>query len=342
MKTKVVVKQKRDTYIDVVKGIAIILVVLGHAIQVNTSNFDMNLYFRIIYSFHMPLFMFLVGYVVWLQKSGISIHTFIKRIRRLVIPFFAWYFLVYFITGIFKQESLLVSLFRLLHSPDAGLWFLWVAFLCYILLYGLHYVASRLHIDIAFPISLVLLAFLIKLIPVEVGGMNFLKWYFLFFVVGYLVARYKEQIKRYFVPLSIIATILFPLLVSQWMRDGNYQFIPSLGKTMSTSLINLIVTMYSIVVPLLGIVITLFLIRFIRSKKVSQALSWVGNYSLDIYVVQSFIFFSIGNVTMSFLQYIPSLVRVLSSWMIVLVLALIISHFFLRKFKITRLILLGL
>lgn len=58
---------KRSTSVDLLKGYAIILVVLGHALQYNINNFDNNIVFRIIYSFHMPLFMFASGYVAFYQ-----------------------------------------------------------------------------------------------------------------------------------------------------------------------------------------------------------------------------------------------------------------------------------
>lgn len=57
--------RNRNIVIDVSKGVAIILVVIGHVIQFGTSGegfWDNNL-FKIIYSFHMPLFIFLSGYV---------------------------------------------------------------------------------------------------------------------------------------------------------------------------------------------------------------------------------------------------------------------------------------
>ncbi|ROT03695.1 hypothetical protein ED388_12660 [Muribaculaceae bacterium Isolate-007 (NCI)] len=47
-------------YIDCLKGFAIFLVVLGHVVQ-NYNLMD-SWIFRIIYSFHMPLFMFMSGY----------------------------------------------------------------------------------------------------------------------------------------------------------------------------------------------------------------------------------------------------------------------------------------
>lgn len=56
-------------WLDVVKGIAIILVVMGHVTSnyINDNNIEIAGSFRIlhsfIYSFHMPLFMFISGYL---------------------------------------------------------------------------------------------------------------------------------------------------------------------------------------------------------------------------------------------------------------------------------------
>jgi fucose 4-O-acetylase-like acetyltransferase len=50
----------RDTFLDIAKGLAIILVVIGHVVQGSSEKFDGLLWFRVIYSFHMPLFVFVV------------------------------------------------------------------------------------------------------------------------------------------------------------------------------------------------------------------------------------------------------------------------------------------
>ena len=58
----------RNTRIDIAKGIGIILVVLGHA------NLNMVLT-NIIYLFHMPLFIFISGYLDKDQRSKIKDQT---------------------------------------------------------------------------------------------------------------------------------------------------------------------------------------------------------------------------------------------------------------------------
>lgn len=58
----------RDIRFDVLKGLLIILVVLGHSINIEylDASWD-NALFHFIYSFHMPLFVFLSGF--FLQSS---------------------------------------------------------------------------------------------------------------------------------------------------------------------------------------------------------------------------------------------------------------------------------
>lgn len=52
----------REEKWDFLRGIAIFLVLLGHSIQWTDPEWQHNLLFEGIYSFHMPLFMFISGY----------------------------------------------------------------------------------------------------------------------------------------------------------------------------------------------------------------------------------------------------------------------------------------
>ena len=122
-------QKNRVVIIDAFKGIAILLVVFGHAIQSNTSSFDENVFFRVIYSFHMPLFMFLAGLVASYSFEMPTYPFLKKKFMALAVPFMSWYALAYFANGVYQNITLKSYIGRVLLSPDWGLWFLWVLFL---------------------------------------------------------------------------------------------------------------------------------------------------------------------------------------------------------------------
>ena len=80
--TKQITKNKRVDWIDVTKGIALFLVILGHLVK-----FDSNL-FNWIFSFHMPLFFMLSGMCCNLEKYK-NIKGFLKhKFSTLIKPYF--------------------------------------------------------------------------------------------------------------------------------------------------------------------------------------------------------------------------------------------------------------
>ena len=81
---------ERDNSLDLLKGIAIFLVVLGHLnVATPIENF--------IYSFHMSLFMFISGCTFWYsyKKSEKAISYVLKRFHSLIIPYIVWGFFYY-------------------------------------------------------------------------------------------------------------------------------------------------------------------------------------------------------------------------------------------------------
>jgi fucose 4-O-acetylase-like acetyltransferase len=74
-------------FIDFLRCFAVLLVLLGHSIQYTVNDFDSVFLFRLIYSFHMPLFFFMSGY---LSAKADWQHFLSKRFKTLLIPFFAW------------------------------------------------------------------------------------------------------------------------------------------------------------------------------------------------------------------------------------------------------------
>ena len=77
---------KRIEYVDILKGIGIICVLLGHNLVVQDDGQLPEIMRYIIYSFHMPLFFFLSGYVF---STKVNWTNFIKKkIKTIVVPMY--------------------------------------------------------------------------------------------------------------------------------------------------------------------------------------------------------------------------------------------------------------
>src|SRR5215510_11051547 len=81
---------KRVAYVDIAKGIGIILVVMGHNDFALISPFA----HKLIYSFHMPMFFFMSGMFF---KPDIPFWSFLQsRFKRVLKPFVAMLLIIYF------------------------------------------------------------------------------------------------------------------------------------------------------------------------------------------------------------------------------------------------------
>lgn len=83
------------SFLDFSKGMLILLVVIGHAIQYvayQDKGFWQDPIFKAIYIFHMPLFMAIAGYLSYRGIAGstnLSLHIKSRAISYL-LPIFSW------------------------------------------------------------------------------------------------------------------------------------------------------------------------------------------------------------------------------------------------------------
>lgn len=112
---------KRVEYIDIARGIGILLVVMGHNDFALISPFA----YQVIYSFHMPLFFFLSGYFL---DASIPFLDFIrKRFHSLLKPYLFMIFLIYFASVSFEKMGFQTALFRITKSLyGSGYYLDWV------------------------------------------------------------------------------------------------------------------------------------------------------------------------------------------------------------------------
>jgi fucose 4-O-acetylase-like acetyltransferase len=117
---------KRVEYVEIAKGIGIVLVVMGH----NDFSLISPFAHKLIYSFHMPMFFFMSGMFF---KPDVPFWSFLRnRFNRILKPFLAILLLIYFASISFSKVSLVMATRRLLKAMYANghyldwvqLWFL--------------------------------------------------------------------------------------------------------------------------------------------------------------------------------------------------------------------------
>jgi acyltransferase len=140
-------------FIDALKGFGIILVVFAHhSIPVNLETY--------IYSFHMPLFFFISGFLFDFGKYAESTSNFVKkRFSSLIVPYFSFAlfaYLFYILLGkafpyFFESIKLNDFIYGVLYAPgdieiidiiNPPLWFLPCLFVTGLLFYGLTKLSS--------------------------------------------------------------------------------------------------------------------------------------------------------------------------------------------------------
>lgn len=123
----------RVFYMDALKCFAIFLVLAGHCIQhLLSSEYADEPGYRLIYSFHMPLFMMIVGFFFAKGLKKGFFRMVAKKSRQLLLPILAWSVIT--VPG----KQILVgfpSLQSFVENWIYGLWFLKSAFVCCLLGY---------------------------------------------------------------------------------------------------------------------------------------------------------------------------------------------------------------
>lgn len=97
-------KSGRIEYIDLLKGIAIILMIVGHTFKTQ------NVLFRIIYSFHMPLFAIISGYFFKKRDFKERINGIMQRMFMPYIYTWMAIILIYMVKNICLGNKLFTNL----------------------------------------------------------------------------------------------------------------------------------------------------------------------------------------------------------------------------------------
>lgn len=268
----------RIGYIDGLKGITILFVIIGHLIQYAfyPETFDDNILFRYIYSFHMPFFMVLSGFTVNVNISSREelISKISKRFINLIIPFISWAIIKYYI---FDGPTVL----EVFANPMNGLWFLYALFFIYTIFLITTYLTKKMSI-LKQSLSILGISLLLKFISLRIHdyGIGTIATHFIYFYLGYVLFLFKDKlITKDFTRFLWFSIPLFFLLAFFWHRNSGQNNI------FDTPILNSIISSvpYRFIIVIIA-TYSLFLI-FYRQEKLFKriGLEYIGKITLGIY-----------------------------------------------------------
>lgn len=270
---------QRIQYIDRLKGLAIILVVMGHVFGFSPPDDGIIAF---IYTFHMPLFMFLSGLVI---AAPPTLSKVLAKWRRFLVPFFV----VGLAFALYRGVSV-AGFFR--DGSKCGYWYLWVLAIFYLILSAFRFVGGGKRGLIAdmllfFVVYVIFLAVLRGFNIVgydDILSINLCADMFPFFMFGYLARKYRlfDFVRRY--PTIAGASVVAYIIAFVAIEFGGCK---SMIVYNLSGLAMVIVLVYA------------FSARERSSSTIERQLGLVGRYSLEIYVLH---YFFIQNLHVEFIQ----------------------------------------
>lgn len=180
--------QHRIDWIDALKGFAILSVVIGHCIadSISSQTFPeyaalLQMMYDAIYSFHMPLFFMISGYVFYLTKSYRKWKT---KVLDFSIVYVIWSTLMwlskYMMSGDVNHPVTIIDLVSIVYKPIMIYWYLYVLIILYAIVSCLRWerVSWKL-----WSISAVA-AIAVKTIQLDIGILNNVIYHMCYFLAG--------------------------------------------------------------------------------------------------------------------------------------------------------------
>lgn len=177
---------KRILYLDHLKGFAILLVILGHLYFMYAPD---SLVFSFLTCFHVPVFMFVSGFLARKKGNETFVHYVLKRTKAILLPYLFFCVIYAYLDGIDSAYAYFFGFTR------GGLWFLptiWALNIIHFVIISLNPITAKYWISII-VVEFILIAFR-YMFSVEVSNaflIRHLSTYWLIFELGYIWGYFK-------------------------------------------------------------------------------------------------------------------------------------------------------
>ena len=195
--------KERNQFVDIMRGVAMLLVVLWHTMTGSTANSQSSFLFNIVWSLQMPLFILISGYVTRYSKEitgfGGLIKFLAKRTLAYLLPFAVWSFLI---RGFILRQKVFFDFKYMLWHIDSGYWFL-ITIWTISVIFGISSLVSSLAKNTVTKQILLAAVYLCGMAGLAAvgyfAGMTFLGikltlYYMPFYFAGWLYGQYRDKI----------------------------------------------------------------------------------------------------------------------------------------------------
>ena len=214
--------KERYLFVDNLRGLLILIVVLGHCLQYTGCNIQENVLYNAIQSFQMPLFMLVSGFVS--TKDSYSLGWLAKRNKRLLIPFVVGTFIM----SLTVREGSMLEYYL---YPLKGLWFLWVLAILSFAQFFISLLSAKWNNEQkGFFVCTLFVFLVVSLLSYVFKGLlcfDLIAFHFMFYFTGYYFNRFWPTIKnstpKGLVVLSFLLSVILSLSFNKNVPD--YFFI---------------------------------------------------------------------------------------------------------------------
>lgn len=288
--------------ISFAKGVAIILVLYGHSLQYGNGTvfFSEGLYWenpvmKTIYSFHMPLFIMLSGYLSFFSISKRGYRAAIYKRLRIFIPICTtWAFILWFIDFLRGRTGTLLSLIRYFLTD---FWFLWAVIYATIFVCLVEVTSQKF--GLYGTILCYLLFIVLALFTPNLFWSDAYKFIIPYFMVGYYGAKNKLHIPRHF-PIAIFLFLCWFILLIFYDYDA-YIYTTGISLLQKDNIpYQLLVNLYRWCIGFVGCFSVLYLIvnvyKFVSKRSLpflsilSRTIRYMGNNSIAFYLLSTYMY----------------------------------------------------
>lgn len=289
------IAMQRNNKIDVMKGMALYLVVVNHLANYTIGT---NIYTQIIALIHLPILFVISGYFfnISLKKNNF-INILIIKTKRLFIPYLSWSFislLFSWIINIKEDFQFLCSQFVEIFIYARSVWFLIILYLVSIfcaIFFQLINKTKRVKI-VLFVICYIVLC---NILPNEILELVRFKNYLPYFVFGLHISEHKELYLKILIKVEKKALLLMVLFIS-----GAFLFLHSEQANYMVDFVVKDEEKYMIIIAyiltIIGMIILAYMSNLRIPNRIKDIFQRMGTYSLDIYVIHMFLVRIIGTL----------------------------------------------